>query len=63
MPEVEKVGSRFFMNLRDNFNLGDDFKHPMQYDDDGGLGGAPVLFSPGKDGTLGNADDIRSDDE
>ena len=41
----------------------DGFGYDMQYERDGGLGGRPVLISPGPDGSFTEEeDDIRSDE-
>ena len=40
----------------------DAFGKELDYDDDSGAGGTPVVFSAGADGEYGSADDIRSDD-
>ena len=45
-----------------NSEVLDAWGRPMQYLSAGGLGGTPVIISRGPDGTLGNDDDIRSDE-
>ena len=43
-------------------NIYDGFGNPMDYDDDGGLGGKPVLISPGADEDINTEEDnLRSD--
>jgi len=39
----------------------DSFGNELRYEKAGGFGGKPVVISPGPDGQLGTADDLRSD--
>ena len=49
------------MKTTDPDKLFDGFGKAMRYEQDGGLGGRPVLISDGDDGDPTTADDIRSD--